>query len=216
MERAMGIEPTLSAWEAEVLPLNYARAGKGILNEVSPGDKLMYSVREEAYRDRILGKVAELREYLNVQSLDPHGSPADWYHHLNKMKGILGNTNNDVSFVGTLLAKSYLVNRFGDIEFDAAQKAQGASGLDIDLTIGQERVVGEIKTTIPYNGPDFGAQQKAMFEKDFAKLAAAEAAHKYMFVTETATFEILCRPSYRERLAGVAIVQLISGEEVPA
>ena len=25
VERAMGIEPTLSAWEAEVLPLNYAR-----------------------------------------------------------------------------------------------------------------------------------------------------------------------------------------------
>src|SRR5579862_338138 len=25
MERAMGIEPTLSAWKAEVLPLNYAR-----------------------------------------------------------------------------------------------------------------------------------------------------------------------------------------------
>ncbi len=28
MERAMGIEPTLSAWKAEVLPLNYARIGK--------------------------------------------------------------------------------------------------------------------------------------------------------------------------------------------
>ena len=26
VERAMGIEPTLSAWEAEVLPLNYARS----------------------------------------------------------------------------------------------------------------------------------------------------------------------------------------------
>jgi hypothetical protein len=26
MERAMGIEPTLSAWKAEVLPLNYARS----------------------------------------------------------------------------------------------------------------------------------------------------------------------------------------------
>lgn len=25
LERAMGIEPTLSAWKAEVLPLNYAR-----------------------------------------------------------------------------------------------------------------------------------------------------------------------------------------------
>ncbi len=26
LERVMGIEPTLSAWEAEVLPLNYTRA----------------------------------------------------------------------------------------------------------------------------------------------------------------------------------------------
>ena len=25
MERVMGIEPTLSAWKAEVLPLNYTR-----------------------------------------------------------------------------------------------------------------------------------------------------------------------------------------------
>jgi hypothetical protein len=25
VERVMGIEPTLSAWEAEVLPLNYTR-----------------------------------------------------------------------------------------------------------------------------------------------------------------------------------------------
>ena len=33
MERVMGIEPTLSAWEAEVLPLNYTRVAnmaKGI------------------------------------------------------------------------------------------------------------------------------------------------------------------------------------------
>lgn len=28
VERAMGIEPTLSAWEAEVLPLNYTRFGR--------------------------------------------------------------------------------------------------------------------------------------------------------------------------------------------
>ena len=27
LERVMGIEPTLSAWEAEVLPLNYTRSG---------------------------------------------------------------------------------------------------------------------------------------------------------------------------------------------
>ena len=28
MERAMGIEPTYAAWEAAVLPLNYARLGR--------------------------------------------------------------------------------------------------------------------------------------------------------------------------------------------
>ena len=30
IERVMGIEPTLSAWEAEVLPLNYTRKVKSI------------------------------------------------------------------------------------------------------------------------------------------------------------------------------------------
>src|SRR4026207_297533 len=29
MERVMGIEPTYSAWEADVLPLNYTRIGRG-------------------------------------------------------------------------------------------------------------------------------------------------------------------------------------------
>jgi len=28
LERVMGIEPTPSAWKAEVLPLNYTRQGK--------------------------------------------------------------------------------------------------------------------------------------------------------------------------------------------
>ena len=28
MERAMGIEPTSKAWEAFILPMNYARTGK--------------------------------------------------------------------------------------------------------------------------------------------------------------------------------------------
>ncbi len=31
LERVMGIEPTLSAWEAEVLPLNYTRQGVGTI-----------------------------------------------------------------------------------------------------------------------------------------------------------------------------------------
>jgi hypothetical protein len=31
MERVMGIEPRLSAWEADVLPLNYTRIGQSII-----------------------------------------------------------------------------------------------------------------------------------------------------------------------------------------
>jgi hypothetical protein len=30
MERVMGIEPTLAAWEAAVLPLNYTRTGGAV------------------------------------------------------------------------------------------------------------------------------------------------------------------------------------------
>ncbi len=33
MERVMGIEPTSSAWKAEVLPLNYTRLSKKIPRE---------------------------------------------------------------------------------------------------------------------------------------------------------------------------------------
>ena len=36
VERAMGIEPTLSAWEAEVLPLNYARVDRILAAPINP------------------------------------------------------------------------------------------------------------------------------------------------------------------------------------
>jgi hypothetical protein len=38
LERAMGIEPTLLAWEAKVLPLNYTRLNYLRLNYIQ-GDK---------------------------------------------------------------------------------------------------------------------------------------------------------------------------------
>ena len=89
--------------------------------------------------------------------------------------------------------------------------------MDIDLeTKDGRRVIGEIKTTTPYNGPDFGAQQRKSFERDFAKLSEARADHRYMFVTENATFKILCRPAFIKKLAGVTIVQLTSGDEIDA
>ena len=35
LERVTGIEPAFSAWEADVLPLNYTRGGLGIVVAVS-------------------------------------------------------------------------------------------------------------------------------------------------------------------------------------
>ena len=40
--------------------------------------------------------------------------------------------SNDVSFAATLLTKQYLFAKFG-VTFDAAEKPQGAPGIDIDL-----------------------------------------------------------------------------------
>jgi hypothetical protein len=40
MERVMGIEPTLSAWEAEVLPLNYTRRGDLNFKRLGRSDQL--------------------------------------------------------------------------------------------------------------------------------------------------------------------------------
>ncbi len=39
LERVMGIEPTLSAWKAEVLPLNYSR---GCLADTISGSKVQF------------------------------------------------------------------------------------------------------------------------------------------------------------------------------
>lgn len=179
--------------------------------------KQSYTELEQAYRNSVREKLSSLKSYLAKQSVHDEQSPGSWYHHLNQIKQILGNINNDVSFIATLLAKLYLHKKFGLIEFDAAEKPQGAPGLDIDIWLSQKaRIVGEIKTTTPYNGPEFGAQQKTSFEKDFAKLAAVDAKYKFMFVTEDTSFKILCRPTYAAKLSGVKVVQLVSGEEFQA
>jgi hypothetical protein len=49
------------------------------------------------------------------------------------VKDVLGNLNNDISFLAGLLVKPYLRDRFG-VDFDFGLKPQGAPGLDIDIT----------------------------------------------------------------------------------
>lgn len=87
----------------------------------------------------------------------------------------------------------------------------GTSGLDIDeTTLEGERVVGEVKTTIPVGRDKLGAAQKAGMRKDFAKLRAAEAAHKYFFVTEEQAFDVV-RRRHTGDLLGVTLVLLPQG-----
>lgn len=97
--------------------------------------------------------------------------------------------------------------------FDVAFKPQGAPGLDIDAkTIDGERVVGEIKTTTPYHGHDLGAAQKLTFVKDFRKLEEAVAVHKFFFVTDEATFDVVQR-RYLDQLPGSTVVLLEGRDE---
>jgi hypothetical protein len=77
-------------------------------------------------------------------------------------------------------------------------------------------VVAEIKTTVPYQHVDFGAQQIVTFKKDFAKLASADAAHKFLFVTEASAFTVLKKPKYLAQIPGVHLVLLTTGEELVA
>lgn len=176
-----------------------------------PGGVL--TAREQKYCEEIAVRIDRIRDLLNERSL---GSPDPvlWYEFLSALRQIQGNSSNDLSFVATLLAKLYLSRKF-EISLCAAEKPQGAPGIDIDVrTAAGERIVGEIKTTVPYQGTDFGAQQAAMFKKDFVKLAAAEAKYKFLFVTEPTAFQVLKKPKYLKLMPGVRIVLLKTGEEL--
>ncbi len=164
---------------------------------------------EQAYFKRIRQHVAMLYDYLSKNAAPVDDDPAAWFEFIAKIRAIQGNISNDQSFLATILAKAYLTRIFKLAEFDAAEKAQGAPGLDIDVvTETDERIVGEIKTTTPYGENDLGAQQKHTFRKDFEKLNAAEARYKFFFVTSRRTFEIV-RQRYAAEIPDVEIVLLI-------
>jgi len=157
--------------------------------------------------------MARLREYLESHFLTFPPDAAQWHEYLASVRAIQGNLSNDGSFIATLLAKAFIAARHG-ASFDAAEKPQGAPGIDVLLTAPDgTKIAAEIKTTVPYNGPDFGAQQAASFKKDFEKLAASNADAKYLLVTNHLAFEALKRPKYTRQMPGVRIVDLVSGKE---
>lgn len=164
---------------------------------------------ERGYLEDIDRKLGQLRGYLQTHP-EPgvNTAPTAWLGHLTQIKSILGNTSNWMSLVAALLAREYLSGVLQMRPYDAAAKAQGACGLDVDeQTISGERVVAEIKTTEPYKENDLGAAQKASFRKDFKKLRDATAPHKFFFVTSERAF-LVVQARYMGEVPGVTVVLL--------
>lgn len=163
--------------------------------------------------ESICGRLDQVRSLLSSNDFPDLEDIANWYSFLVELKTIQGNFNNDVSFLATMLAKQYLEEKFGLQNYNAADKPQGAPGLDIDVRLPDgKRLVAEIKTTSPYLPNDLGAQQKATFKKDFRKLTGAEADVKLFFLTEQKTFQLMKAPKYRIQLSGVIVVLLTTNE----
>jgi len=162
----------------------------------------------------IRNRIEQVRSYLIAKDLPNFEDIADWYNFLADIKSIQGNFNNDISFLATLMAKQYLEKKYSLLDFNAAEKAQSAPGLDIDVQLADgRRLVAEIKTTVPYKPNDLGSQQKNTFNKDFSKLSNAKADIKLFFLTEQRTFDLMQNLKYRSKLSHITVVLLPSGEE---
>lgn len=108
-----------------------------------------YTESEERARAAILEKDRALRLYLAAHKISSD-DPTAWLDYLTGIKNLLGNISNDLGFVATILVKHYLAERFAITDFDAAAKAQGAAGVDIEArTAGGQTIIGELKTTKP-------------------------------------------------------------------
>ena len=177
-----------------------------------PGRVATLTDAEQRYVRHIEAKDTALREFLGRDSMPEVGQAQELLRYLTGIKTALGNLNNDLGFVATLMIKTYLARRFGVENFDAASKPQGAAGVDIEaVTPTGAKIIGELKTTRPYQ-PGFGAAQRTSIIKDLERLAGSTAAHRLMFVVDRDAFVALCRPSLAGRCPGIEIVELISGE----
>ena len=175
-----------------------------------------YTDNERVGVNGIVQRLREARDFLSSQVLDEdllsEQNLGCLFGLLTHLKKIQGNNSNDISLAACILAKRYLADRFNIGNFDVAAKPQGAPGLDIDLQTqdkDRQRIIGEIKTTVPYSGAknDLGANQKDSFNNDFKKLNKTAADHKFFFVTDQQTYEIV-RQRYADKLQGVTIVLL--------
>ena len=162
-----------------------------------------------------IGQRLEALQRLMRESAIPEAeaSAAVWFSYLAALKETVGNFHPWLSFVSCLLAKRYLTEHFEMKPFDVGIKPQGAPGLDIRAeTLTGERVIGEIKTTVPYLGTRLGSAQRDSILRDIEKLRRTPAEHTYLFVTNSAAARAI-RQAFEARLDGIEVVCLLDNDE---
>lgn len=166
---------------------------------------------EEFVLNKSMEKLVEARSFLrNINNI---GDAIDVYEIFDKYKNFkekISNYNNDMAYISCLMAKKWLIKKIGseikDV-LDVSEKSQSARGFDIEIE--KYDIIGEIKNTVPCTkNKDFGAQQIKSIENDLNKLRNGKADHKFFFVTNPRSYEILNSEKYKDKIKGIELVLL--------
>ena len=157
-----------------------------------------------------MDKLAGLRALKNTENV------YDAFDAYKNFKDAIGNYNSDMAYISCLMAKKWLIKRFGNHvsdSLDVSQKSQSAKGFDIELR--ECDIVGEIKNTVPCKKKDdgFGAQQIASIERDLEKLRKSGVKNKFFFVTDKKCFDNLKDEKFKQKLKGIELVPLFNEKE---
>ena len=138
----------------------------------------------------------------------------DAFEKYQKFKKLVGNYNSDMAYISCLMAKKWLVKRFGNrisVFLDVSKKSQSAKGFDIEIE--KYDIVGEIKNTVPCKKDGgFGAQQMASIDNDLQKLRNFGCKNKFFFVTDKKCFDNLKNEKFKQKLKGIELVPLFKNK----
>ena len=156
-----------------------------------------------------MDKLASLRALKNTENV------YDAFDAYKNFKDAIGNYNSDMAYISCLMAKKWLIKRFGNHvsdSLDVSKKSQSAKGFDIEFR--ECDIVGEIKNTVPCKKDgSFGAQQLASIDSDLQKLRNSGVKNKFFFVTDKKCFDNLKDEKFKQKLKGTELVPLFNEKE---
>lgn len=156
-----------------------------------------------------MDKLAGLRALKNTENV------YDAFDAYRNFKDAIGNYNSDMAYISCLMAKKWLIKRFGNHvsdSLDVSKKSQSAKGFDIEIE--EYDIVGEIKNTVPCKKDgSFGAQQLASIDSDLQKLRNSGVKNKFFFVTDKKCFDNLKDEKFKQKLKGIELVPLFNEKE---